>query len=60
MILSLIGFRDYRAKVRRLLAAAGHHPRAVSDRDIIAAWLAAESPAALVARLADAAKGGAA
>jgi len=44
MTLSLIGFRDYRAAVKRLLTAAKLNPRAIPDRAIIAAWLA-EQPA---------------
>jgi hypothetical protein len=53
MTLSLVGFRQYRAAVRNLLAAAGHHPSALSDRAMIAAWLADQSPTALVAHFAD-------
>jgi len=51
MTLSLIGFRDYRATVRRLLAA-GRDTRSIGDRAVIRAWLADEPPADLVRRFA--------
>jgi len=50
MTLSLVGFRQFRQAVKKLLAAAGLNPQALADRALIAAWLADESPAAFVAR----------
>lgn len=50
---ALLGFRAFRAEVQRLLKFSGANPLGFTDRVLIVAWLAGESPADLAHQLID-------